>query len=135
MSSTYLGMRLVHSAIVLVGVSLIVFFLLRVMPGDPAKMLLPEGASQAEIMAVRKALGLDEPLYRQYALFVHNALRGDFGRSYQYRQSAFSVFLERVPATVELTIAAVAVSLIVGVSLGMVSALRRNTWWDRAAML
>ena len=101
---TYVIRRLWQSALTLVGVSVLVFVILRVVPGDPAKMLLPEGAPQSAIEELNRQLGLQEPLYVQYGLFVQSVFRGDFGQSFQYRAPALQVVTERLMVRADLTI-------------------------------
>ena len=130
---TYVVRRLWQSALTLVGVSVLVFVILRVVPGDPAKMLLPEGAPQSAIEELNRQLGLREPLYVQYGLFVQSVFRGDFGQSFQYRAPALRVVLERLAATVQLALAAMAITVAIGVTLGIVAAVRRGTGYDYAS--
>jgi peptide/nickel transport system permease protein len=96
----YVLRRLWQSALTLVGVSVLVFVILRVVPGDPAKMLLPDGAPQSAVDELNRQLGLHEPLYVQYGLFLQSVFRGDFGQSFQYRAPALRVVVERLAATV-----------------------------------
>ena len=130
---TYVIRRLWQSALTLVGVSVLVFVILRVVPGDPAEMLLPEGAPQSAIEELNRQLGLQEPLYVQYGLFVQSVFRGDFGQSFQYRAPALQVVTERLMATVQLALAAMLITVGVGVSLGIVAAVRRGTGYDYAS--
>ncbi|HEX6078628.1 MAG TPA: ABC transporter permease, partial [Methylomirabilota bacterium] len=130
---TYVVRRLWQSALTLVGVSVLVFLILRVVPGDPAKMLLPEGAPESAIEELNRQLGLREPLYVQYALFLQSVFRGDFGQSFQYRAPALRVVLERLAATVQLALAAMGLTVAVGVTLGIVAAVRRGTGYDYAS--
>ncbi len=129
----YVVRRLWQSALTLVGVSVLVFVILRVVPGDPAKMLLPEGAPQSAIDELNRQLGLREPLHVQYGLFVRSVFRGDFGQSFQYREPALRVVLDRLGATVQLTLAAMAITVAVGITLGIVAAVRRGTGYDYAS--
>lgn len=129
----YLLRRLRQAAVTLVGVSVLVFVILRVIPGDPAKMLLPEGAPQSAVEELSRQLGLREPLWVQYVLFVRSVVRGDFGQSFQYRAPALRVVLERIPATVQLALAAMALTVLVGVPAGIVAAVRPRTAYDYAA--
>src|SRR5712664_1559477 len=122
----YVLRRLWQSALTLVGVSVLVFVILRVVPGDPAKMLLPDGAPQSAV---------HEPLYVQYGLFLQSVFRGDFGQSFQYRAPALRVVVERLAATVQLALAALLITVGVGVSLGNVAAVRRGTGYDYASTL
>ena len=126
----YVLRRLWQSALTLAGVSVLVFVILRVLPGDPAKMLLPEGAPQSAVDELNRQLGLHEPLYVQYGLFVKSVFRGDFGQSFQYRAPALRVVLERLGATVQLALAAMLITVLIGVSLGIVAAVRRGTRYD-----
>jgi peptide/nickel transport system permease protein len=133
--SRYALRRLWHAALTLFGVSVLVFVVLRVMPGDPAKMLLPEGAPQSAVDELNRHLGLHRPLAVQYLLFVQSVFRGDFGQSFQYRAPAARVVLERVSATVDLTIAAMLLITGVGVPIGLVAAVRRRTPYDYGGMI
>src|SRR5262249_28837561 len=128
----YLLRRLIRSAVTLVGVSVLVFVILRVIPGDPAKMLLPEGAPQSAVDELNRHLGLREPLPVQYWIFLRSVVRGDFGQSFQYRAPALVVVVERLPATIHLTLAAMALTVLAGVSLGILAAVRRGSAYDFA---
>jgi peptide/nickel transport system permease protein len=129
---TYLLRRLGQSALTLAGVSILVFVILRVVPGDPAKMLLPEGAPQSAVDELSRHLGLREPLWVQYGIFLRSVVRGDFGQSFQYRAPAFRIVVERLPATIQLTLAAMALTVLVGVPIGILAAVRRGTGYDYA---
>ncbi|MBI4012715.1 MAG: ABC transporter permease [Candidatus Rokubacteria bacterium] len=129
---SYLLRRLWQSAVTLVGVSVLVFVILRVIPGDPAKMLLPEGAPQSAVEELNRHLGLRRPIYVQYGIFLRSVVRGDFGQSFQYRSPALTVVVERLPATVQLTLAAMALTVLFGVSIGIVAAVRQGTGYDYA---
>jgi peptide/nickel transport system permease protein len=129
---TYLARRLAQSALTLLGMSVLVFVVLRVLPGDPAKMLLPEGAPEAAVEELNRRLGLREPLHVQYAIFLRDVFRGDFGQSFQYRAPALRVVLERLPATVDLTLAAMLLTVGGGVAIGVIAAVRAGTRYDYA---
>jgi ABC-type dipeptide/oligopeptide/nickel transport system permease component len=126
----YILRRVLHSAITLFGVSLVVFALLRVVPGDPARMMLPDGAPESAVVEMRRQLGLEEPWLVQYGLFMGSVLRLEFGQSFQFRTAAINVVGERVMPTVHLSLAAFALTVIVGVSTGIVAAAFRGTWLD-----
>ncbi len=115
--------------IVLLGVSAVVFGIVR-LTGDPVVVLLGESATPDAVAALRAELGLDRPIYVQYLRFLHGALRGDFGESLRYRQSAFSLFVERLPATLELATAAFGLALAVGLPVGVGAALRPRSALD-----
>ncbi|MBQ8933594.1 MAG: ABC transporter permease [Lachnospiraceae bacterium] len=125
----YLSKRLVQSLIAILGITVIVFIVLNI-TGDPVTLMLPETASFEEIEAMRQKLGFNDPILVQYGRFLLNAVRGDFGLSYNYNQPALDVVLERVPATVTLTLAALGVSLLIGIPAGIISAVKRNTLTD-----
>src|SRR5262245_16106888 len=132
---TYVLRRLAQSALTLLGVSVLVFVILRVLPGDPARMLLPDGAPESAVAELNRQLGLREPLIVQYGLFLSAVGRGDFGQSFQYGAPALRVVLERLPATVQLTLAAMLITVAAGVSLGIFTAVRRGTRYDVAGTI
>jgi peptide/nickel transport system permease protein/oligopeptide transport system permease protein len=127
---TYVLRRVLHSLLTLFGVSLVVFGILRVLPGDPAKMMLPEGASNAQVEQLRKQLGLEEPLYVQYGVFLTSIVRGNFGNSFQFNAPAGDVVGERVWPTLHLALAAFSLTVILGVPAGMLAAARHRTVLD-----
>jgi peptide/nickel transport system permease protein len=131
----YVLQRLGQSAVTLLGVSVLVFVILRVLPGDPARMLLPDGAPESAVAELNRQLGLREPFIVQYGLFLKSVARGDFGQSFQYRAPALRVVLERLPATVQLTLAAMLITIAAGVSLGIFTAVRRGTRYDVAGTI
>jgi peptide/nickel transport system permease protein len=132
---TYILRRVAQSALTLLGVSVLVFVILRVLPGDPARMLLPDGAPETAVAELNRQLGLREPLIVQYGLFLRSVAHGDFGQSFQYRAPALRVVLERLPATVQLTAAAMLLTIAAGVSLGIVTAVLRGTRYDVAGTI
>ena len=132
--SRYVLRRLLHAGLTLLGVSVLVFVILRVIPGDPARMLLPEGAPQSAVDELDRQLGLHKPLLEQYIIFLHSVARGDFGQSFQYKAPAARVVWERIPATADLTTAAILLIVCVGVPIGIVAASRRRTVYDYAGM-
>jgi peptide/nickel transport system permease protein len=93
-------------------------------------MLLPEGAPQSAVDELNRQLGLKEPLHVQYAIFVKSVFRGDFGQSFQYRTPALTVVRERLPATLGLTLCAMVLTVVSGVTIGIVAAVRRGTRYD-----
>ena len=126
----YIRRRLIQSVIVVWGVSVLVFFLLRLAPGDPATLLLAESATPAQLEAVREKWGLNDPIPVQYMVFLGRALQGDLGNSLFFQQPALEVLLERMPATLQLSAAALLFSLCVAIPIGLLSALRRDSSWD-----
>jgi len=126
--------RLVLTVPVLFGVSVIVFAIMHVIPGDPVRLILAgTGASEEQRQAMRHVLGLDLPLPVQYANYVRNALRGDLGQSIHFKQPVANLILERMPATIELTLAGLIIALAVAFPIGVLSALKRNTFFDYVA--
>ena len=131
----YLIRRLWLSVLVLFGVSVVVFMLLHLAPGDPVRVLLAEDVPDELAENLRRELGFDRPLYVQYWVFITKALRGDLGQSLYYKKPALSIILEHVPATIELTFAALLISLLVAIPMGILSAIRRDSIWDYLGML
>jgi peptide/nickel transport system permease protein len=130
----YVLRRLAQAILVVVGVSLVVFFVIR-LSGDPTYLLLSADATEADRARFAREQGFDRPLWEQYATFVSRAVQGDLGRSLRYRQPALPLVLERLPATLELALAALAISLIVAIPAGVISAVRRDTAADNLTML
>jgi peptide/nickel transport system permease protein len=126
----YVASRLGQAVLALLGVVTMVFFALR-LSGDPARLLVPESASAADIARLRHQLGLDLPVWRQYLNFLGNASRGDLGFSYVQNRPAAGLLLERLPYTANLAAAALLLSLAFGVAAGMVMALWRGRWPER----
>ena len=128
----YLIRRLLQTIIVVFGVSIFSFGLM-FLTGDPTEVLLGEAAdfmTQEQIAEYRHIKGFDRPWYVQYASFVGNAVRGDFGESHRYHQPAFNVVIHRFPATLQLAVIALLISVVVAVPIGVISATRPNTGVD-----
>ena len=115
----------------LLGVSVVVFFMVRAIPGDPAQILLGQAATPGQVADVRERLGLDEPLPIQYLVFIKGALTGDLGDSLVVGQPVTAVLLERFPATLELTLAALLFAVAVGVPVGVIAAVRQYSLLDK----
>ena len=130
---SFVGYRLLRALITLWIVSTVVFVVMR-LSGDPVPLLLPPDAPRSEIFRVRAELGLDRPLPVQYAVFLGNVLRGDFGRSIHFREPASRVVMGYLPATLELGLTAFLFAVVVAVPVGLLSAVRRNTFLDHATM-
>jgi peptide/nickel transport system permease protein len=130
----YIVRRLIQAVGVVIGVSVVIFLLVRFLPGDPARIMLPEGASPEQIQAMRRALGLDQPIPAQYLLFASQAVRGDLGRSLFYSAPATEVVLGHLPATLKLAGFSLTLALLVAVPVGVVSAVRRDSLWDFLGM-
>jgi peptide/nickel transport system permease protein len=126
----YVLHRVWQTLVVCIGISLITFLLLHVV-GDPVLLLAPQSASEADLALLREKMGLNRPLWTQYASFLAGAVRGDFGRSLFSEDAVFALILERMPATLELTFAGLLVGIAVALPLGVVGAIRRGSLLDR----
>lgn len=131
--SGYFAGRLLESLVAILGVLTIVFIAAR-LTGDPAVLLLPIGATDADIARMRQELGLDRPLLEQYLTFLADVLRGDFGVSFEHHRPAMQVVLERLPATFELAGVALLIGAAVGIAAGLIAALARGTVLELIAM-
>lgn len=118
----------------LIGVSLLIFGVMKLIPGDPAEIIGGMDASEADREAIRRRLGLDKPLYVQYLTFVGGALQGDFGESTRSRRPVIDELRLRLPETIKLAFASMALATIVGVALGVFAALRPYSVWDNLSM-
>jgi ABC-type dipeptide/oligopeptide/nickel transport system permease component len=125
-----IALRLAGVLPVLFLVTLVLFVLLRLAPGDAADLLVPEDASEAEVTRIRERWGLDRPVLEQYGRFLVNVVRLDFGRSYRYGQDVFQLILERLPATIELALIALTIAALIAIPLGVLAALRKGSLVD-----
>ncbi|HEY3066886.1 MAG TPA: nickel ABC transporter permease [Methylomirabilota bacterium] len=125
----YLLRRLWQSLVVLLGVSFVVFFILH-LTGDPAAVLLPPEATAEDLRQFREQMGFNDPFIVQYGRFLRGALHGDFGLSVRHGEPAFDLVIERMPATFQLSGAALALALCIAIPAGIVSAVRRNSALD-----
>ena len=129
--ATFLLRRLLYAVFVVLGVVTLVFVVLRLLPGDAAYALAGPTATQEEVDALRQTLGLDQPVWVQYGIFLRQVAQGDFGHSvYNNNASALDLVLERMPATLELVIPALLLAIVVAFTLGAVAALKTGTWLD-----
>ena len=128
----YLSVRVLYTLPVVWLVVSIVFLLIHLVPGDPILQMLGEGAPPADIEATRHLYGLDLPLGRQYLNYWNGVLHGDLGPSLRYNQNVSRLIVQRYPYTLELTIAALIVAIVLSIPAGVRSAQRRNRWDDRA---
>ncbi|MBV6478621.1 MAG: Glutathione transport system permease protein GsiC [Ignavibacteria bacterium] len=132
---TYIVRNLFNSLIIIIGVLTVTFCLLYIVPGDPARMMLGQRADVASVEAVREELGLNKPVYIQYVRFMTNAFKGDLGRSYATNREVIATILEKVPATALLSISALFLSSLIGIIIGIISAVKQYTFWDNASMV
>ncbi len=132
---TYVIRKLLYSFLILFGVITVTFALMYVIPGDPARLMLGQRADVASIEAVRKQLGLDDPIYVQYVRFIAKAVQGDLGRSYSSNREVLKTILETFPATALLAITALIISSIVGILIGLISSVKPYSLRDNFSML
>jgi len=126
--------RLISLIFILLGVSVIVFAMVHFAPGDPIRILLGDDAEPAEVERLTKLYGFDQPAHIQYFRWLGRAVQGDFGDSLRQRQPVTTLIMEKMGATVELAIASLVIAVVIGVPLGVISAVRRNTWVDYGSM-
>jgi len=131
----YLARRLVYLVPTLLLVAFLVFFLIHLIPGDPAVVMMGPDASPEDLASVRQALGLDQPLWRQFALWMGSLLKGDFGVSIHTRRPVFQSIKERFPVTITLTTLALVFSLLISLPSGVLAAAYHNTQKDYLFML
>lgn len=131
----YVLAKLILTIPLLLGVTFALFVIGQITPGDPVLIMLGERALPEEAAQLRASLGLDQPWYVQYFQFVGNLLRGDLGISYRSKLPVAQEVISRLPATVELASAALVFAVIIGLSMGIISAVKRNTIFDRLAIL
>jgi len=129
----FLIRRLVQSVVVLLVVGAVSFGMFRFI-GDPVNNMLGQERTQADIEQLRDRLGLDRPVFVQYALFLRNAVQGDFGVSYRQGRPVADIIAERAPATLELAAVSGVMALVFGIGLGVLTAINRNSWASSAIM-
>jgi peptide/nickel transport system permease protein len=125
----YIARSLIQAVAVALGIATLTFLIVHI-SGDPTQHLLPPNATREDIRVLKEAMGFDRPLLEQYAVFMAGALRGDFGRSFWIARPALDLVLERMPFTVLLTFTGLATALIIGIPIGVMSAVRRYGWID-----
>ncbi|TFF21843.1 ABC transporter permease [Jiella endophytica] len=131
----YVARRLVQSLLILLGVSLITFALLYVLPADPVRQIAGRSATPQTVENIRHQLGLDQPFIVQYGRYLLGLVQGDFGRSYLQRTEVGELIAARLPASLELMVGAIVCELILGLTMGLVAALKRGTATDQALMV
>ena len=130
----FLTARLASALAVVFGVSCLVFLLIHMIPGDPVEVMLGETAPAADREALRRELGLDRPIGVQFASYLQGILSFDLGTSLHSRRQITALLSERIPATVQLAGAGLAVAVLIAFPLGVMAAVRRGTWWDYGSM-
>lgn len=130
----YILRRLILVIPVLIGVSIVAFWMIRAIPGDPARIIAGEAANEETVERIREQYGLNEPPHIQYAIFVKKLLEGDLGRSIRSRRPVSDEIKTRIGPTLELAVGSLLVAVIIGVSTGVLSAVRPNSWIDAVSM-
>ena len=130
----YIGRRLLQ-AILVVAIAVFLVFSMMFLSGDPVLLLMPPDASREEIAAFSKQMGFDQPFLVQFANFAGKLVTGDFGMSWRFQEPALNVVLEKLPATIELAIAALVLSLLIAVPVGVISAVRKDSKVDSFSMV
>lgn len=135
----YLQRRAISAVIVLIGVSILTFSMMHLLPGDPVQYLFAqsqgEPPSPEQIEETRRQLGLDKPLYMQYLYYIGDALRGDFGRSIFLKREVTEIILDNILYTLQLTLAGLAIAMVLGLTLGVIAAAKHGTWIDSFTMV
>ncbi len=126
----YIAQRILAAFVTLIGISLIIFLLLRLLPGDPARIIAGLLASEQDVQRIRVQLGLDRPLPVQYAMFFGRLIQGDLGQSARTNEPVLSEIMKRLPATMKLAVISMFIASLVGVFGGVVAAYRRNSKLD-----
>ncbi|RIU94543.1 ABC transporter permease [Oceanobacillus picturae] len=130
----YITKRLLMLIPVLIGVSIITFSLIHLIPGDPARSMLGEKATEEQLSALRQELGLNDPYIVQYGRFLGDILQGDLGQSIQSKESIGYELLHKLPATVELTLFAMLLAVSIGILAGVIAAVKQYSWFDNISM-
>lgn len=130
----YLLYRIANAILVIFGIMTVVFLLIHLVPGDPVEVMLGESARVADREALRHALGLDMPIWQQWVQYMVHVIHLDLGTSLHSRQTIFSLLVEHIPATLQLAAASILTAVALALPLGMFAALRKNSFWDQAAM-
>lgn len=134
MTMTKILERLLQLVPVLLGVSLIVFVMMALTPGDPVEIMVgDQNVPPEQIEQMRRDLGLDRPMVERFFVFLGNAVQFDFGQSFYHRRPVTDVIVERLPATIELTLVAMLIALITAIPLGVLAAVKKNSFLDRIA--
>jgi len=129
----YLTRRLIHSIIIIIGISMVVFIISR-MTGDPVSIMVDFTTTQEDRDIIRRELGLDKPIVVQYLIFIKKAVKGNFGKSIRYEEPALDLVFQRIPITLRLLVVTLAWSLIFAIPIGIISAIKRNSIFDLAGM-
>ncbi len=122
--------RILQIIPVIIGVTLILFLLMYVIPEDPARLILQKGATEQALANLRAKMGIDKPLYVQYWRYIKQLAQGDLGTSYRYRRSVNSILAEHYPNSIRLALGAIIIEIIIGLIAGIISAVKKYSFWD-----
>ncbi|MDD3164339.1 MAG: ABC transporter permease [Oscillospiraceae bacterium] len=131
----YIAKRIAYMIPVILGVTLLVFFIMHLAPGNPAQIILGENATAEQIATLEHEMGLDQPLLVQYVRYLGDLLHGDLGTSYSSGSSVTTEIMARFPYTIKLTLVAAIMSLVLALPLGIIAAVKQNTWVDNVSMI
>ncbi len=126
----YIIKRILQVIPVIIGVTLILFLLMYVIPEDPARLILQKGATEEALQNLRVKMGIDKPLYVQYWRYMTQLAKGDLGTSYRYRRPVDSILADHYPNSIKLAIAAILIEIIIGLVAGIISAVKKYSFWD-----
>ncbi len=115
---------------VLIGVTLILFLLMYIIPEDPARLILQQGATDQALANLREKMGIDQPLHIQYFRYMKNLLQGDLGTSYRYRRPVTGILADAYPNSIRLAFAAILIEILIGLCAGMIAAVKKYSFWD-----
>lgn len=122
--------RILQIIPVIIGVTLILFILMYIIPEDPAKLILEKGATPEALQNLREKMGIDKPVYVQYWRYIRQLAKGDLGTSYRYRRSVNGILADHYPNSIRLALAATIIEIIIGIFAGIISAVRKYSFWD-----
>ena len=132
--ASYLIRRILATIPVIIVVAIFIFMLLRLTPGDPAAIIAGDYANDAQIAEIRQKLGLDQPLFTQFFVWVGNMLQGDFGQSFFYKKQVGELIASRIEPTLSLSLLTIALTVLIAVPMGTIAAYRQGSWIDRVIM-
>lgn len=132
--TTYVIRRLLMVIPILLGVATIIFVLMFMVPGDPARLMMGQHGDERVLASIRHEMGLDRPLYVQYVKFIGRLVQGDLGMSYRQKRPVATIIAERFPATLKLALSAMTLAILAGMTLGIIAAVNRNKIWDLLVM-
>ena len=131
----YILKRLLMVIPILLGVATIIFMLMFLVPGDPARLLMGQHGDEKVLENIRREMGLDKPIYIQYVKYIGKLAKGDLGTSYRQKRPVTQIIRERFPATAKLAVASMILSIIIGITAGIIAAVNRNKFWDLLVMV